>query len=234
MEHSDFMKDFSKLEDSLSIYFNSKDLLKQAFIHRSYLNEHSDTGLDHNERLEFLGDAVLELAVTKYLYNKYENPEGELTSWRAALVNSKMLSHVAQNLNFNDYILLSRGETKDTGRARQYILANAVEAFIGAIYLDQGMKVSQEFIEKYILRELPTILEKKLYIDPKSSFQEGAQDKVGVTPTYEVLGESGPDHSKTFTVGVYLEDDLIAKGKGSSKQEAQEEAAQNALEIKNW
>ena len=228
------MKDFSKLEDSLNIYFNNKDLLKQAFIHRSYLNEHSDVELDHNERLEFLGDAVLELAVTKYLYNKYENPEGELTSWRAALVNSKMLSYVAQNLNFNDYILLSRGEAKDTGRARQYILANAVEALIGAIYLDQGMKVAQEFIEKYILRELPIILEKKLYRDPKSSFQEGAQDKVGVTPTYEVLEESGPDHSKIFMVGVYLEDELVARGKGSSKQEAQEEAAQHALKEKGW
>ena len=228
------MKDFSKLEDSLNIYFNNKDLLKQAFIHRSYLNEHSDVELDHNERLEFLGDAVLELAVTKYLYNKYENPEGELTSWREALVNSKMLSYVAQNLNFNDYILLSRGEAKDTGRARQYILANAVEALIGAIYLDQGMKVAQEFIEKYILRELPIILEKKLYRDPKSSFQEGAQDKVGVTPTYEVLEESGPDHSKIFMVGVYLEDELVARGKGSSKQEAQEEAAQHALKEKGW
>lgn len=228
------MKDFSKLEDSLNIYFNNKDLLKQAFIHRSYLNEHSDTKLDHNERLEFLGDAVLELAVTKYLYNKYENPEGELTSWRAALVNSKMLSHVAQNLNFNDYILLSRGEAKDTGRARQYILANAVEAFIGAIYLDKGIGAAQEFVEEHILRELPIILEKELYRDPKSSFQEEAQDKIGVTPTYKVLEESGPDHSKTFMVGVYLEDELVAKGKGSSKQEAQEDAAQNGLEIKKW
>ena len=228
------MKDFSKLEENLNIYFNSKDLLKQAFIHRSYLNEHSDTGLEHNERLEFLGDAVLEMVVTEYLYNKYKNPEGDLTSWRAALVNSKMLSHVAQELNFNEYILLSKGEEKDTGRARQYILANAVEALIGAIYLDKGMKVSRDFIEKYMLRELPTILEKKLYRDPKSSFQEGAQDKVGITPTYEVLEESGPDHSKTFIVGVYLEDELIAKGKGSSKQEAQEDAAQRALKEKGW
>ncbi|MDX1607883.1 MAG: ribonuclease III [Candidatus Spechtbacterales bacterium] len=227
-------KDFSKLEDSLGIKFKNKDLLTQAFIHRSYLNEHPKIELDHNERLEFLGDAVLEIVVTEYLYKNYDNPEGELTSWRAALVNSKMLSHVADELNFNDFILLSKGEQKDTGRARQYILANAMEAFIGALYLDEGIKACTKFIREHILKELPRIIEKELYKDPKSLFQELAQEKVSVTPTYEVLSDSGPDHAKTFEVGVYLDSDLIAKGKGSSKQEAQEKAARAALEKKGW
>ncbi|OGZ62996.1 MAG: ribonuclease III [Candidatus Spechtbacteria bacterium RIFCSPLOWO2_02_FULL_38_8] len=227
-------KDFTKLEEKIQIYFDNKDLLTQAFIHRSYLNENPNIGLQHNERLEFLGDAVLELSVTEYLYNKYENPEGELTSWRAALVNSKMLSKVAQELDFNKFILLSRGEAKDTGRARQFILANAMEALIGAIYLDKGYKLANQFIVKNIVKELPKVLEKKLYRDPKSTFQEQSQDKVGVTPTYDVLEESGPDHDRHFVVGVYLEEELVAEGGGSSKQEAQEEAAQKALEVKGW
>ena len=228
------MKDFSKLEEGLGIYFDNKALLMQAFIHRSYLNEHSDTGLEHNERLEFLGDAVLELIVTEYLYNKYDNPEGELTSWRAALVNSKMLSKIASDLNFNEYILLSKGEAKDTGRARQYILANAVESIIGAIYLDKGFETAKEFITKNIIKELPAVLKNKLYRDPKSTFQEQAQDRVGITPTYGVIEESGPDHDRHFVVGVYLEEELVAEGGGSSKQEAQEGAAQKALEVKGW
>ena len=228
------MKDFSKFEEGLGIYFENKGLLMQAFIHRSYLNEHSDTGLDHNERLEFLGDAVLELIVTEYLYNKYDNPEGELTSWRAALVNSKMLSKIASDLNFNEYILLSKGEAKDTGRARQYILANAVESIIGAIYLDKGFETAKEFITKNIIKELPAVLKNKLYRDPKSTFQEQAQDRVGITPTYGVIEESGPDHDRHFVVGVYLEEELVAEGGGSSKQEAQEGAAQKALEVKGW
>lgn len=228
------MKDFSELEKETNIHFENKDLLKQAFIHRSYLNEHSSIGLDHNERLEFLGDAVLELVVTAYLYKHYPNPEGELTMWRAALVNSKMLSFVAESLNFNDYILLSRGEQKDTGRARHFILANALESWIGAIYLEKGFDTAYTFIESYILKELPRILEGKLYRDPKSSFQEAAQDKLGITPTYEVLEESGPDHARTFLVGVYLNKERIAEGSGSSKQEAQEEAAQEALGVKGW
>ena len=228
------MKDFSKFEEGLGIYFENKGLLMQAFIHRSYLNEHSDTGLDHNERLEVLGDAVLELIVTEYLYNKYDNPEGDLTSWRAALVNSKMLSKIASDLNFNEYILLSKGEAKDTGRARQYILANAVESIIGAIYLDKGFETAKEFITKNIIKELPAVLKNKLYRDPKSTFQEQAQDRVGITPTYGVIEESGPDHDRHFVVGVYLEEELVAEGGGSSKQEAQEGAAQKALEVKGW
>ena len=203
-------------------------------MHRSYLNENTDVALDHNERLEFLGDAVLELVVTEYLYNKYKNPEGELTSWRAALVNSKMLSRVAQELDFNNFILLSKGEAKDTGRARQYILANAMEALIGAMYLDRGYKITGQFIIENIVKELARVFEKKLFRDPKSTFQEQSQDKVGITPTYEVIEESGPDHDRRFVVGIYLGEELVAQGEGSSKQEAQEEAAQKALEVKNW
>jgi len=227
-------KDFTKLEDSLGLKFKNKELLKQAFVHRSYLNEHPDCGLEHNERLEFLGDAVLELVVTEYLYKNYPNPEGELTTWRAALVNSKMLSKVAQELTFNKYLFLSKGESRDIGRARQYILANTFEAFIGALYLDQGIKETRDFIKKHLLKELSTVLEQKLYLDPKSLFQEKAQEKVGITPTYEVLGEEGPDHAKIFTVGVFLGDEMIAKGRGPSKQAAQEEAARKAIEKKNW
>ena len=227
-------KDFTKLEDSLGLKFKNKELLKQAFVHRSYLNEHPDCGLEHNERLEFLGDAVLELVVTEYLYKNYPNPEGELTTWRAALVNSKMLSKVAQELTFNKYLFLSKGESRDIGRARQYILANTFEAFIGALYLDQGIKETRDFIKKHLLKELSTVLEQKLYLDPKSLFQEKAQEKVGITPTYEVLGEEGPDHAKIFTVGVFLSDEMIAKGRGPSKQAAQEEAARKAIEKKNW
>jgi len=228
------LKNLDKLEKNLGIHFKNKNLLKQAFTHRSYLNEYPDCGLDHNERLEFLGDAVLELIITKHLFKKYPNPEGELTTWRAALVNSKMLSEVAQKLGFNNYLMLSKGESKDTGRARQFILANTFEAVVGATYLDQGFEKAEGFVRKNLIKELTTILEKKLYIDPKSRFQEKAQERIGVTPVYEVLGESGPDHNKHFIVGVFLGEQLIAKGEGPSKQVAQEQAAKNGLEKKKW
>lgn len=228
------MKDLSKLEEALGVEFNDKDVLLQALTHRSYLNENPSFRLRHNERLEFLGDAVLELAVTKYLYKNYENPEGELTSWRAALVNSKMLSQIAKELNINDFLLLSRGEAKDVGRAREYILANATEAAIGAIYLDQGFEKAEDFVNRKITPYLSQIIEKKLYKDPKSHFQEEAQERVGITPTYEVLDEWGPDHAKHFVIGVFLDKDMVSKGEGSSKQEAQEKAASNALEEKGW
>lgn len=226
-----------KLADKLGVKFNNIDLLQQAMTHRSYLNEHRGYKLDHNERLEFLGDAVLELIVTEYLYQNYPNPEGELTNWRAALVNGEMLAKISKNLGVEEYLLMSRGEAKDTGKARQYLLANALEAIIGSIYLDQkeiGYEAAKNFILKNVVVELPEIIEKKLYMDPKSRFQETAQDKVGVTPSYRVLGESGPDHDKKFTVGVYLADELIAKGEGSSKQEAQRNAAIAGLEAKGW
>ncbi|MFH1047888.1 MAG: ribonuclease III [Patescibacteria group bacterium] len=228
-------KDFSPLENKVGIKFENRSLLTQAFVHRSYLNEHPGFPLGHNERLEFLGDAVLELAVTEYLYNNYPNPEGELTNWRAAMVNAKSLATVASDIGLEDFLYLSHGESKDAAsKARNYILANAMEAFIGAIYLDKGMEVSREFIGKYVLSMLPEILEKKLYIDPKSRFQESSQEIMGITPNYRVLREEGPDHAKDFTVGVYLADELVAEGVGTSKQEAQISAAENALKAKGW
>ncbi|MEA3295995.1 MAG: ribonuclease III [Patescibacteria group bacterium] len=229
------MKDFTKFEKKLNISFKNKDLLIQAFIHRSYLNENPNFYLFHNERMEFLGDAVLELVVTEELYKNYpEKQEGELTNWRAALVNTKMLSYIAGKIGFNDFLLLSRGEIKEKGKARQYILADTLEAFIGALYLDQGYGSCKNFIKKYLITELPEILEKELYRDSKSYFQEQAQEKKSITPIYKVLKEWGPDHAKHFSVGVFLNADLIAKGSGMSKQEAEESAAKNGLKIKKW
>jgi ribonuclease-3 len=229
------MKNFSVLEKRLNLDFKNKDLLIGAFCHRSYLNEHPKFYLPHNERLEFLGDAVLELIVTEYLYKNYpEKNEGELTNWRAALVNAKILGDLARELKFDDFLLLSKGEEKETGKARQYILANTFEALIGAIYLDQGYKACQDFIEKNLIKKLPEIIEKGLFKDPKSRFQEESQERMGITPTYRVLEEWGPDHAKHFIVGVFLKENLVAKGEGSSKQEAEIEAAKNALKIKGW
>ncbi len=228
------MKDFSKLEKRLGVNFKNKDLLIQAFCHRSYLNENPRFGLDNNERLEFLGDAVLELIVTDYLYRNYQKPEGELTGWRAALVNTQNLAKIAKKLDFEKYLLLSKGEEKDTGKARQYILANTFEAFIGGLYLDRGLKESSKFIEKHLLSGLPKLLEKGFWKDAKSQFQEIAQEKVKLTPTYKILKEWGPDHAKHFITGVFLDDTLVAKGEGSSKREAEERAAENALKVKNW
>lgn len=228
-------KNFRDLEKILGVTFKDKTLLKQAMVHRSYLNENPSFELDHNERLEFLGDAVLELVVTEHLYSNYDNPEGEMTNWRASLVNSKMLGAVAQALEFNQFLYLSRGEAKDgDGKARQYILANSVESIIGAIYLDKDYETVKKFIEKNILSRLPDILKEKSYIDPKTQFQEAAQEHVGITPSYKVLDEQGPDHSKHFRVGIYLEDDCVAEGEGTSKQEAQVAAAENALSEKGW
>lgn len=229
------IKDFSKLEKKLGIQFKNKDFLVQAFIHRSYLNENPNFHLYHNERLEFLGDAVLELVVTKYLFENYpKKQEGIMTNWRAALVNSKMLSQIARDLDFNDFLLLSQGETKEKGKARQFILANSFEAFVGALYLDQGYEVCDKFIQENLIKELPEIIKKGLYKDAKSDFQEQAQEKASITPHYKVLKEWGPDHDKNFIIGVFLKDKLIAEGQGSSKQEAEEQAAQKALEKTNW
>ena len=227
------MKDFLTLEKKLGLKFKNKDLLVQAFCHRSYLNENPDFYLENNERLEFLGDAVLELVITEYLFQKYpKKSEGELTNWRAALVNAKILGDISKDLDFNDYLLLSKGEAKELGKARQYILANSFEALVGAIYLDQGYKISQEFIEKKLVKKLPEIIKEGLFQDAKSRFQEEAQERAGVTPTYKVLEEWGPDHQKHFIIGVFIDKTLIAQGEGSSKQEAEEEAAKNALETK--
>ena len=229
------MNDFSILEKQINFKFKNKGLLVQAFCHRSYLNENPKENLENNERLEFLGDAVLELIITEYLFVKYpEKPEGELTNWRAALVNAKMLSVIAKELGFNDFLLLSKGETKETGKSRDYILANTFEAFMGAAYLDSGYKECEKLIKKHLITKLPEIIEKGLFKDNKSRFQEESQEKMGITPTYKVLREQGPDHAKSFIVGVYLDKELIAEGKGSSKQEAEAEAAKNALAVKSW
>ena len=228
-------KDLASLQIILGVNFTNIELLKQALVHRSYLNENPSFTLDHNERLEFLGDAVLELVVTEFLYKTYPNPEGELTNWRASLVNAKMLSELASELKLNDYLHLSRGEAKeDNTKARQYILANAFEAVVGAMYLDQGFTVCETFIGRVLLPKLPYILEHQLYRDPKSSFQEASQEKMGITPTYRVLSESGPDHSKIFTIGVFLQSELIASGNGSSKQEGEEAAARAGLARQGW
>jgi len=221
---------FNELEEFLSINFEDKEILAQAFCHRSYLNENPDFKKGNNERLEFLGDAVLELIVSDDLFRNYpKKEEGILTSLRAALVNSKMLCKIAKELNFGKFLLLSKGEKKEKGKAREEILANTMEAFIGALYIDQGYNACDAFIKKYIMPKLEAILENEDFIDAKSKFQEIAQEKERITPRYQVLEEWGPDHNKTFVVGAYLRDKLIAKGKGKAKQEAEEEAAKEAL-----
>ena len=226
---------FSKFEEKIGVKFKDKNLLRQAFIHRSYLNENPSLGLEQNERLEFLGDAVLELAITEYLYKKYpKKTEGEMTALRAALVNAVALSEVSGELNIGDFLLLSKGEAKSLGKARQYILANAFEALIGAIYLNGGYEETFDFLEKNLFGKIEEVIEKKLWIDAKSLFQEKAQELESVTPAYKVLAESGPDHEKVFTMGVFLGDELIAEGQGASKQEAEQNAARNALKAKNW
>jgi ribonuclease-3 len=223
--------DFSLFEKKINIVFRDKSILKQAFVHRSYINENKASGLEHNERLEFLGDAVLELVVTDYLYNKYTNkPEGELTAYRSSLVNSTTLADAATKLGMNNFLLLSKGESKDTGRARQYILANTFESIIGAIYIDQGYDVAKRFISETIFDLIDDIIKQGSWIDAKSSFQEKAQEETGITPSYKTIKESGPDHNKQFTVGLYLDKKLIAEGMGKSKQEAEQDAARKALD----
>lgn len=222
--------DFSEFEKQTGIEFKDKYLLREAFTHRSFLNESKEKGLAHNERLEFLGDAVLELVATDYLYKKYpKEPEGNLTAYRSGLVNANTLSNVAMDLRLGDFLLLSKGEAKDIGKARQYILANAIEAVIGAIYLDQGYDGALAFISKNILPLVDDIVGKGLWQDAKSSFQEKAQEERGITPTYKVIKESGPDHDKLFSVGVFLNEELIAEGEGKSKQDAEQAAAKAAL-----
>lgn len=222
--------DTRSLQEHLKVSFRDRERLIQALIHRSYLNEHKEVELEHNERVEFLGDAVLELIVTDHLFRTYPDlPEGEMTAFRAALVNTVHLSQVAEAMRLNDYLLLSRGEAQDTGRARQYLLANAVEAVIGALYLDQGYDAAKDLVERFLLVHAPLMNEKKEWIDAKSRFQVIAQDKHGITPTYATLAEVGPDHAKRFTSGVFLKEKLIAKGDGNSKQEAEQSAAEAAI-----
>jgi ribonuclease-3 len=228
---------FAELEKKINVSFKDIALLRTACTHRSYLNENKSVGMEHNERLEFLGDAVLELVVTSFLFRKYpKKAEGELTAFRSAIVNTVSLTKAAESMKLNDYMLLSKGEAKDTGRARSIILANAMEALIGALYLDGGYNMAANFISEKILYiiDIEDIVKKKTWIDGKSLFQEKAQEKVGVTPSYRTLKETGPDHDKQFTLGVFLGDAQIATGTGPSKQEAEQKAADKALEIKGW
>lgn len=227
--------DIKEFEAKLGVTFNDINVLRHAFIHRSYINEHKEIGLEHNERLEFLGDAVLELVVTDFLFKKYpEKTEGELTAYRAALVNTNTLSEASTELGVNEYLLLSKGESQDTGRARQYILANTFESIAGALYLDQGYNAAQRFIADNLFGLIDEIVSKRLWQDSKSLFQEKAQENAGITPQYELIEEKGPDHDREFVVGAYLRKELIATGKGRAKQEAEQEAAKNALEVRNW
>jgi len=220
-----------KLEKSISYKFKNQDFINEALTHRSYLNENPTWKTPHNERLEFLGDAVLELVVTEILFSKYPNSaEGQLTSFRAALVNYQMLAEVSKVIQLEDYLLLSKGESKDMGRARDVILANAIESLIGAIYLDGGYDSAKQFIEKFVMAKLEEVVEKGLYKDAKSLLQEKTQASQKITPIYRVISEEGPDHKKVFTVGVYLANKLIASGQGMSKQDAEVDAAKKALQ----
>jgi ribonuclease-3 len=227
--------DLRTIEKKIGVTFKDKALLRQAFTHRSYLNENRNLGLEHNERLEFLGDAVLELVVTDFLYKKYpKKPEGELTALRSSLVNSTILAAISTELGYNEFLLLSRGEAKDVGRARQFILANTFESVVGAVYLDQGYDACEKFINHILTPHIKEIEEKRLWIDAKSFFQECTQEKIGVTPSYKTVKEQGPDHDKEFVVAVYISDTKIAEGKGKSKQEAEQDAARKGLEKKGW
>ena len=222
--------DLSPLESTLGIKFNNTALYEQAFTHRSYLNEHPSITL-HNERLEFLGDAVVELIVTHYLYEKFpEKPEGELTNLRAALVRRNTLSVIGEELNFENYVRLSKGEAKNTGKAKSVILSNATEAFIGALYLDLGLSAVEKFLDQLLLPKLENIVEEESHIDAKSSFQEKVQERDSVTPHYKTEQVTGPDHDRHFVVGVYIGDRMVATGEGSSKREAEMAAAAKALE----
>lgn len=218
---------FAKLK--LDLVFNDLELLVTAFTHRSYVNEHKKTAKHHNERLEFLGDAVLELVVTEYLYQNYAEAEGVLTNWRSSLVRTESISLAASKLDFEPLLRLSRGEKRGSARARAQILANCYEAVIGAIYLDQGYTAAQQFIMQSLVSSFQQILDQGLWLDPKSHLQEVVQSQEGFTPVYRVISEEGPDHDKLFKVGVYIENKLIGQGEGPSKQTAQVSAAQVAL-----
>ncbi len=228
-------EDYKDLEKKIGLKFKDLELLKRAFTHRSYLNEHRGEGIEDNERLEFLGDAVLELVATKHLFENYpEQTEGQMTAYRSALVKGKHLAEVGSELDLGQYLLLSVGEERSGGRTKKYILGNAVESLIGAIYLEHGYEKTEKVIEKFVLKKLDEIIENELHIDAKSRFQEEVQEKEGVTPHYEVLDEDGPDHKKNFTMGAFIGEKLIAKGSGPSKQKAENAAAKEALKIKGW
>lgn len=223
--------DLRALEQKIGVKFDNQSLLKEALTHRSYLNENPSWGVFHNERMEFLGDAVLELAVTENLFKRFpEYAEGQMTSIRAALVNYQTIAKVSRSIDLENYILMSRGESKDIGRAREVILANAMEALIGAIYLDKGYGEARRVIDRFVVEmNLDSIIQNHLYKDPKSQLQEIVQERLKVTPSYQILEEWGPDHKKIFKSGVYFGEKLVSEGEGYSKQEAEIEAAKNAL-----
>ena len=212
-------RDTKEFEAKLGVSFNDSNVLRQAFVHRSYLNENKESGLEHNERLEFLGDAVLELVITDFLFEKYpDKTEGELTAYRAALVNTVTLSEASNRLEVNEYLIMSKGESQDTGRARQYILANTFEAIVGALHLDQGYDAAKKFIADNLFGLIDEIVSKRLWQDAKSHFQEKAQEHASITPRYELIEEKGPDHDREFVIGVYLNKEMVASGKGRAKQ----------------
>lgn len=215
--------------EKLGIEYNNIQLLITALTHRSYVNEHKKSVTEHNERLEFLGDAVLELVVTDYLFNNFTEAEGILTSWRASLVRTESIGEAGQVLGYESLIRMSKGEKHGSTRARMQIVANAFEATVGSIYLDQGYEAASTFIHKYIITKLPTILDTGTWRDPKSHLQEVSQQTDGATPVYRVITEEGPDHDKVFTLGAYVKDKMMGKGVGPSKQSAQQEAAKAAL-----
>lgn len=220
-------KEFAK--KVLGVEFNDLSLLITAFTHRSYVNEHKKSVREHNERLEFLGDAVLELVVTRFLFDNYDEPEGILTNWRSSLVRTESIGAAADKAGFEPLLRLSRGERRGTDRARAQILANSFEAVVGALYLDQGYEAARKFITEKILSTFDEILAKGSWVDPKSKLQELVQSAGSLTPIYQVLAEDGPDHDKVFTVGVMIDGKIAAKGTGSSKQAAQQRAAESAL-----
>jgi ribonuclease-3 len=220
-------------QEVLDVTYNDIQLLVTAFTHRSYLNEHKKTVREHNERLEFLGDAVLELVVTKYLYTNYKDPEGILTNWRSSLVRTESIGAAASRFGFEPLLRLSRGEKRGTERARMQILANSFEAVVGSLYLDQGYEAAEKFITKSILSTFADILSSGSWMDPKSHLQELAQNREAATPIYKVISEDGPDHDKIFSVGVYVDGKLRGQGSGPSKQAGQQKAAEAALEYYN-
>jgi ribonuclease-3 len=229
------MKDIKQLEEKLNHHFHNQNLILEAITHRSFLNENKDWPTPPNERLEFLGDSILGFLTAEYLFKNYSNfSEGKLTSIRAALVNTDSLLSVAHELGLEHFILTSKGEAKDLKTNRSYVLANAIEAIIGALYLDGGVEKAKQFVEKYIFPKTEEIIKKAAYKDNKSLFQEKSQEIYGITPTYKTLKSWGPDHEKQFEVGVYLGEELIATAKGYSKQEAELEAAKKALIKKGW
>lgn len=225
------MKPYQQFQSKLGISFNDPKLLQQAFIHRSYINENKEVGLEHNERLEFLGDAVLELVITDFLYHEYPCvDEGVLTAYRSSLVRTESISQAARDMGMNELLLLSKGESRDEGKARNYILANTFESFIGAVYLDLGYQTARTIIANTLFGNIKQVIADGSWKDDKSRFQEFAQEHFGETPIYNLVSAHGPDHDKVFTIAVFVGDKKIALGKGKSKQKAQQDAASKALE----